>query len=268
MDDCDLYAERFDPVLRAEHLASYREVPANLLPVQGCVERRPLAEALVMVFPVWNFGLPAMLKGHFHRVLPPGVSLDMSDPRRIRPGLTHLPQVVGVATCGGPHWRVWLLGDGPRALVKRVMRRRTDGRARVQYLACCHLNVAGRDASSASMQRVPARRYPRRFSRARRDACSAFVQRVGWRWSASHDCVRVLCRRFGRSGTALGRRRDKGLCGQGVALSGGGRVPGGATAATKPRRCAALGLARAVVSGAIMKQQVRTPAANPQRSPA
>lgn len=156
VDDCDLYAEGFDPVLRAEHLASYQEVPANRQPVQGYVERLLRAEALVLVFPVWNFGLPAMLKGYFDRVLLPGVSFDMSDPRRIRPGLTHLRHVVGVATYGAPRWRVWLLGDGPRALVKRVMRRLTDGRARVEYLTCYHMNVAGRDVCSAFMQRVGA----------------------------------------------------------------------------------------------------------------
>jgi len=37
----------------------------------------------VQVFPVWNFGLPAMLKGFFDRVPLPGVSFDMSDPRRV-----------------------------------------------------------------------------------------------------------------------------------------------------------------------------------------
>lgn len=156
VDDCDLYAEGFDPVLRADHLATYHDVPANRAPVQRYVERLQRAEALVFVFPVWNFGLPAMLKGFFDRVLLPGVSFDMSDPRRIRPGLTHLRQVVGVATYGAPRWRIWWLGDGPRAIIKRVMRRLTDGRARVEYLPLYHLNVAGRDSCSAFLQRVGA----------------------------------------------------------------------------------------------------------------
>jgi len=154
VDDCDLYAEGFDPVLREEHLAVYHDVPANRQPVQGYVDRVLKAQALVLVFPVWNFGLPAMLKGFFDRVLLPGVSFDMSDPRHIRPGLTHLRHVVGVATYGAPRWRVWWLGDGPRAIVKRVMRRLTDGRARVEYLPCYHMNVAQRESCAAFMQRV------------------------------------------------------------------------------------------------------------------
>lgn len=154
VDDCDLYAEGFDPVLRAEHWLHYHEVPANREPVRGYVERVLRAQALVMVFPVWNFGLPAMLKGFFDRVLLPGVSFDMSDPKHIRPGLTHLRHVVGVATYGVPRWRAWWLGDAPRTLVKRLLRRLTDGRARIEYLPCHGMNVAGAAVREAFLQRV------------------------------------------------------------------------------------------------------------------
>ena len=154
VDDCDLYGEGFDPVLRAEHLAQYHEVPANRQPVQGYVDRVLRAQALVLVFPVWNFGLPAMLKGFFDRVLLPGVSFDMSDPKHIRPGLTHLRHVVGVTTYGVARWRAWWLGDAPRAIVKRLMRRLTDGRARIEYLPCHGLNVAGAAQRAAFLRRV------------------------------------------------------------------------------------------------------------------
>jgi NAD(P)H dehydrogenase (quinone) len=42
--------------------------------VQGYVDRVLAAQALVLVFPVWNFGFPAILKGFFDRVFLPGVS--------------------------------------------------------------------------------------------------------------------------------------------------------------------------------------------------
>ncbi len=62
-DDCDLYAEDFNPALsRAERLG-YHDVPSNRLPVQRCVDRLPWAGALVFCFPTWCFGMPAMLKG-------------------------------------------------------------------------------------------------------------------------------------------------------------------------------------------------------------
>jgi putative NADPH-quinone reductase len=156
VDDCDLYAEGFDPVLSAEERARYHDVPANREPVAGYVERLQRAEALVLVFPVWNFGLPAMLKGYFDRVLLPGVSFDMSDPRRLRPGLTHLRHVIGITTYGAPRWRAWWLGDAPRAIVKRLLARLTDGRARVRYVPCYGMNTAGPGERTAFVQRAVA----------------------------------------------------------------------------------------------------------------
>ena len=44
----------------------------------GYVGRLLAAEALVLCFSVWNFGLPALLKGFFARVLLPSVSFDLS----------------------------------------------------------------------------------------------------------------------------------------------------------------------------------------------
>ena len=62
VDDCDLYAESLDPVL-------LRRSPAiNRAAVVGYVGRLLAAEALVLCFSVWNFGLPALLKGFFDRV--------------------------------------------------------------------------------------------------------------------------------------------------------------------------------------------------------
>src|SRR6478736_5542707 len=63
VDDCDLYAEGFDPVMSREERLVYHEVPGNQAPLAGYVERLRRADALVLCFPTWCFGLPAMLKG-------------------------------------------------------------------------------------------------------------------------------------------------------------------------------------------------------------
>lgn len=156
VDDCDLYAEGFNPVLGADELAQYHQVPANRAAVQDYVDRLLRAQALVLVSPIWNFGLPAMLKGWFDRVLLPGVSFDMSDPRQIRPGLTQLRHVVAVTTYGVARWRAWWLGDAPRAIVQRFMRRLTDGRARILYLPLHGMNTANAATRAAFVQRVGA----------------------------------------------------------------------------------------------------------------
>ena len=45
VDDCDLYAEGFNPVLSREERLGYHDVPGNQLPLAGYVERLQWAEA-------------------------------------------------------------------------------------------------------------------------------------------------------------------------------------------------------------------------------
>src|SRR5829696_6603758 len=67
VDDCDLYAEGFDPVLTAAERRAYNTDP-DLSGVAGHVARLKAAEALVLCFPTWWYGMPAILKGYFDRV--------------------------------------------------------------------------------------------------------------------------------------------------------------------------------------------------------
>ena len=46
VDDCDLYAENFNPVMSREERLGYHEVPNNEKPVQTYVDRLRNAEAL------------------------------------------------------------------------------------------------------------------------------------------------------------------------------------------------------------------------------
>jgi NAD(P)H dehydrogenase (quinone) len=156
VDDCDLYAEDFNPVLsRAERLG-YHDIPSNTLPVAGYVARVQWAEALVFCFPTWCFGLPAMLKGFFDRVFVPGVAFDMSDPKNVRPALTNIRRIVGITTYGRPRWTAFLMGDPPRKVITRYMRVLTGGRAAVDYHAQYHMNVATRPQLERFTQRVGA----------------------------------------------------------------------------------------------------------------
>jgi NAD(P)H dehydrogenase (quinone) len=74
IDDCDLYAERFDPVLSEKERMQYHDIKLNRARIAPYAERLLAAEALILVYPVWNEGFPAILKGFFDRVFIPGVS--------------------------------------------------------------------------------------------------------------------------------------------------------------------------------------------------
>ncbi len=120
VDDCDLNAEGFNPVLTAGERRGYHEVGPNTAPVQSYVDRVMAADVLVLVFPVWNFGFPAILKGFFDRVFLPGVSFRLED-GLVKPNLTHIRKLVAVTTYGGTRTRAILAGDPPRHVVKRAL---------------------------------------------------------------------------------------------------------------------------------------------------
>jgi NAD(P)H dehydrogenase (quinone) len=142
VDDCDLYAEGFDPVLSREERLGYHDVPRNQMPLKPHVERLQRAEAIVFCFPTWCFGLPAMLKGYFDRLFMPGVAFDIRDPAHVKPMLTNIQRISAVVTYGRPRWVAWYMGDPPRKLVTRYMLRLTGRKARVDYHAHYHMNVA------------------------------------------------------------------------------------------------------------------------------
>lgn len=141
IDDCDLYAEGFDPVLSVAGRARYHDLAANQDGIEGYVARVQAAEALVLCFPVWNFGLPAMLKGFLDRVFVPGVSFHLRD-GRVAPGLQHIRRLVAITTYGQARYKAWWIGDPPRKTVTRYLRWHVHPRAQVRYLPLYGMNVA------------------------------------------------------------------------------------------------------------------------------
>lgn len=152
VDDCDLYAEGFDPVLTAAERRGYHDLSSNTRPVQAYVDRLRAAEALVLVFPVWNFGFPAILKGFFDRVFLPGVSFRLEG-GRVVPALANVRRIAAVATYGATRWTAFLAGDPPRRVVGRVLRG-VCGAERVRYLALHDMNRATEADRRAFLARV------------------------------------------------------------------------------------------------------------------
>ena len=141
VDLLDLYAEKFDPVLSEEGRRHYHDETRNKRGLEDYVARLQRAEALVVQFPTWCFGAPAMLKGFFDRLLMPGVAFDLGDPKKVKPLLGNIRKIAGVVTYGRPRHMVWYMADPPRKIVTRYLRWMTGG-AKTQYHALYHLNVA------------------------------------------------------------------------------------------------------------------------------
>ncbi|WP_118135553.1 NAD(P)H-dependent oxidoreductase [Oceanicella sp. SM1341] len=153
VDDCNLYEEGFSPVLSGPERRAYHDIGPNTLPVQDYVERIRRARALVMVFPVWNFGYPAILKGFFDRVFLPGVSFGMVD-GKVQGMLHNIRRVAAVTTYGGTRTRATLAGDPPRRIVMRALRKTVHPGASFRYLALYDMNRATHVQREAHLTRV------------------------------------------------------------------------------------------------------------------
>ncbi|WP_187972171.1 NAD(P)H-dependent oxidoreductase [Aquibium microcysteis] len=139
VDDCDLYAEDFDPRLSRQERLDYHDPDRSIEHVRPYVDRLRAADALVLCYPVWNYGYPAILKGFFDRVFLPGVSFRIVD-GRVEGALHNITKVAAVTSYGGTRWRAVLIGDPPRRLVKRLLWGTVKPGAQVEYLAHYDMN--------------------------------------------------------------------------------------------------------------------------------
>ncbi len=135
IDLLDLYAESFQPVLTEDERRHYFDVPRNQAGLESHVARLRAAEALVVQFPTWRLGPPAILKGYFDRLMIPGVAYDVSDPSGTKPELDNLRKIVGVVTYGQPWSAAFWMGDVSHKTVTRFLSWFTGGKARIAFLA-------------------------------------------------------------------------------------------------------------------------------------
>ncbi len=109
-DLADLYAERFDPVMGAGELATLGTAPPA--PDVAAYQKRILeADALVFVFPVWWFGVPAVLKGFIDRVFQENFAFRLL-PGGKAEGLLHHSRALLLCTAGASAAVYRLFGFG------------------------------------------------------------------------------------------------------------------------------------------------------------
>jgi NAD(P)H dehydrogenase (quinone) len=156
VDDCDLYAAAFDPVLRAAERRAYNTPSPDLSGVASHVARLQAAEGLVLCFPTWWYGMPAILKGYFDRVWARGVAFQMPEGGgAIRPGLANIKKFWVVTSYGGPWWLIRLvLRDPVRAVILGGLARLCGGGVRTRFLALYNIDAASRAKCAGFLARV------------------------------------------------------------------------------------------------------------------
>jgi NAD(P)H dehydrogenase (quinone) len=154
VDLCDLNADGFDPILRAEERRRYHDPIRNRQGLEPWIERLQRAEWIVCQFPVWCFGPPAILKGFLDRLFLPGVAFDLSDPRNVTSKFTDWQRITGIASYGQGRLQAFWMGDPPRKLVTRYLGWHAGRGARVDHLAIYQMNTADTDRRGRFVQRV------------------------------------------------------------------------------------------------------------------
>jgi NAD(P)H dehydrogenase (quinone) len=154
IDDCDLYAERFDPVLSVQERMQYHDLRLNRAHIATYADRLLAAEALVLVYPVWNEGFPAILKGFFDRVFIPGVSFTVGPNGALVTNLQKLRKIAAVCTYGATRTINVLLGDPPKRVVKRLVRWMPGHHVRCDYLAYYGMDRSTQEQRVAFQRKV------------------------------------------------------------------------------------------------------------------
>ena len=153
VDLLDLYADNFNPVLSAGGRRAYHDTAVNQAGLEPYIARLRRADALVLQFPVWSFGAPAMLKGFVDRLFMPGVGFDISDPAHVK-RLLGFRRLVGITTYGRDWWTAAYMGNPPKRWVTRYVRHMSRHPVKADYLALYHMNVASDAERGAFLAKV------------------------------------------------------------------------------------------------------------------
>jgi NAD(P)H dehydrogenase (quinone) len=132
---CDLYADGFQPAMSADELRSYGE-PGLAEDLQTYADDLAWAEVLVLMYPTWWSGQPAMLKGWIDRIWIAGVAWELPPgAKQIRGRLRHIRRIVAVTTHGSSKLVNALEGETGKRTMSRTMRSMCSWRTRTTWCA-------------------------------------------------------------------------------------------------------------------------------------
>ena len=139
----DLYAEGFDPVMTLEERQAYIECPDWLVQrFSDHIAKLQAAEHLVLVYPTWWNGLPAILKGWFDRVWLPKITFDPARRKgdMAKSHLRYIRRFTVITHGGSPGWWLGLMGHPHRNAMMRGLRVLFSLRCRSRWLQLHDMN--------------------------------------------------------------------------------------------------------------------------------
>ena len=115
----DLYAMGFDPVLSAAERDGYFAGLDEADPRSAAIADLKRSDCLILIYPTWWFGMPAILKGYIDRLFVPGVAFELDADGTMRQhGLSNIRRLIVITSYGFPRWYVrWIARDPGKAFI-------------------------------------------------------------------------------------------------------------------------------------------------------
>jgi NAD(P)H dehydrogenase (quinone) len=150
----DLYADGFDPTFsaleREQHLC-----PGADASLKRYVEDLTWCDTLVLVYPTWWSGQPAMLKGWMERVWVNDVAWDLPDgANRLHPRLTNVRRLVAVTTHGSSKVVNAVEGEAGKRTLTRSLRAMCHPFARTNWIAMYGVDTSTDEDRAHFLDRV------------------------------------------------------------------------------------------------------------------
>ena len=151
----DLYAEGFRPELSAWERDHQLDPPDTKPDIGEHAAALRWCDALLLSYPTWWAGQPAMLKGWLDRVWVSGVAYVLPDGSdRIRPLLGNIRRIVVVTSHGSSKLVNMLEGEGGKRVVTRALRVLCHRFARTTWVAAYGLDRSTPESRAAFLDRV------------------------------------------------------------------------------------------------------------------
>ncbi len=147
----DLYKDNFRAEMSEAERKSYMSAN-NTEGIKQYVEQLQWAEALVLVYPTWWMGQPAILKGWFDRVWLPGVVAEFG-PDGHKPKLTNIRKIMIITTQGASRLRMALIGNPPKRMLKLMLRACTKA-SEIQWHALYSMDKAKQPQLTAFLEKI------------------------------------------------------------------------------------------------------------------
>ena len=114
------------------------------------------AEGLIVIYPTWYFGPPAMLKGWLECVWLPGVAFEIAQKPGSRPLplLSNIRLFAAITTSGSPWWWLKLVRDPGRNLWLRALRPIFNRRCKFIWNQLYDMNHVTMDVRTAFLAKV------------------------------------------------------------------------------------------------------------------